>query len=65
VSQGTTLKFDGDQEKLVPWVKRFRSLRTNAVWQSATYVVDNTSTYDLLTEFTKVTEATIRDQATA
>jgi hypothetical protein len=65
VSQGTTLKFDGDQEKLVPWVKRFRSLRTNAVWQSATYVVDDTHTYDLLTEFTKVAEATIRDQATA
>jgi hypothetical protein len=35
VSQGTSLKFDGDQEKLVPWIKRFRSLRTNAVWQSA------------------------------
>jgi hypothetical protein len=63
VSQGTSLKFDGDQEKLVPWIKRFRSLRTNAVWQSATYVKDDTTNYDLLTEFTKVTETIIKEQA--
>jgi hypothetical protein len=65
VSQGTSLKFDGDQDKLVPWIKRFRSLRTNSVWQSATYVQDDTKTYDLLTEFTKVPEAIIREQATS
>jgi len=64
VSQGSSLKFDGDQDKLVPWIKRFRSLRTNSVWQSATYVQDDTKTYDLLTEFTKVPEAIIREQAT-
>jgi len=64
VSQGTTLKFDGDQEKLIPWIKRFRSLRTNAVWQSATYVTDDTHTYDLLTQFTRVTESVIKVQAT-
>jgi hypothetical protein len=63
VSQGTSLKFDGDQEKLVPWIKRFRSLRTNAVWQPATYVKDDTNTYDLLTEFTKITETIIKEQA--
>jgi hypothetical protein len=65
ISQGTTLKFDSDQDKLVPWIKRFRSLRTNAVWQSATYVKDDVRTFDLLTEFTKVMEAIIRDQASA
>ncbi|MFN9980385.1 MAG: hypothetical protein ACK53Y_10745, partial [bacterium] len=65
VSQGTSLKFDGDQDNLVPWIKRFRSLRTNSVWQSATYVQDDTKTYDLLTEFTKVPEAIIREQATS
>jgi hypothetical protein len=65
VSQWTSLKFDGDHDKLVPWIKRFRSLRTNAVWQVATYIKDVTRTYDLLLEFTKVTEALIREQATA
>jgi hypothetical protein len=64
VSQGTKTKFDGDQDKLVPWIKCFRTLRTNAVWQSATYVQDDNKSYDLLTEFTKVTEAVIREQAT-
>ena len=49
----------------MPWIKHFRSLRTNAVWQSATYVKDDVHTFDLLTEFTKVTEAIIRDQASA
>jgi len=63
VSQGTSLKFDGDQEKLVPWIKRFRSLRTNAIWQSATFFKDDTNSYDLLTEFTKVTETIIKEQA--
>jgi len=38
VSQGISLKFDGDKEKLIPWIKRFRTLWTNAAWHQATYV---------------------------
>jgi hypothetical protein len=59
----TKLKDDNPLNKLVPWIKRFQSLRTNAVWQSATYIVDDTKKFDLLTEFTKISEAVIREQA--
>jgi len=63
VSQGISLKFDGDQEKLILWIKRFRTLWTNAVWHQATYITHNGKTYDLLTEFIKITESVIKEQA--
>jgi hypothetical protein len=38
ISNGLTLKFDGNEDKLILWIKKFCTLRTNAVWREATYV---------------------------
>jgi hypothetical protein len=37
ISQGLSYKFDGDQEKLIPWVEKFRAMHSSALWREATY----------------------------
>jgi hypothetical protein len=63
ISQGFSLKFDRIQEKLIPWIKKFRALRANAIWREATYITIADTTYNLLTDFTKVLESIICSQA--
>ena len=63
ISQGLTYKFDGDHEKLAPWIKKFKALRTNALWRDATYITINNTRYDILTDFTKIKETSIKQQA--
>jgi len=65
ISQGLTLKFDGAQDNLIPWIKKFRALRANAVWREATYLSYEENTYDILSDFTKIKESVIRSQASA
>jgi hypothetical protein len=33
ISQGLSSKFDGTQEILAPWIKKFKSLGANALWR--------------------------------
>jgi hypothetical protein len=63
ISQGLTYKFDGDHEKLAPWIKKFKALCTNALWKDATYLTINNIRFDILTDFTKIKESTIKAQA--
>jgi len=63
ISQGLTYKFDGDHEKLAPWIKKFKALRTNALWRDATYLTVNDVRYDILADFTKIKESSIKAQA--
>jgi len=56
ISQGLTFKFDGTRENLAPWIKKFKTLRSNALWREATYLTHKGVTYDILTEFTKIKE---------
>jgi hypothetical protein len=63
ISQGLTVKFDRVQDKLIPWIKKCRALRANAIWREATYCTVGDITYDILTDFTKKTEPAIRSQA--
>jgi hypothetical protein len=63
ISQGLSFKFDGEQDKLIPWVKKFHAMRSSALWREATYVTINNKTYDLLVDFTNIKEHQIRAQA--
>jgi hypothetical protein len=63
ISQGLSYKFDGDQEKLIPGVKKFLAMRSSALWHEATYITINNITYDLLVDFTKIKEHQIKAQA--
>jgi hypothetical protein len=63
ISQGLTYKFDGDHEKLAPWIKKFKALRTNALWRDAAFITINNIRYDILTDFTKIKEDMIKTQA--
>jgi hypothetical protein len=63
ISQGLSFKFDGDQEKLIPWVKKFRALHSSAIWREATYITIHNTTYNLLVDFTKIKEHQIKAQA--
>jgi hypothetical protein len=65
ISQGLSFKFDGDHERLAPWIKKFKALRANALWKEATYLTHNAVRYDILSEFTKIKETVIRAQAAA
>ncbi len=65
ISQGLALKFDGTQDNLIPWIKKIRALRANAVWRQAFYLLQDNKTYDILTDFTKIKETVIRAQASA
>lgn len=64
ISQGLSFKFDGDHEKLAPWIKKFKALRANALWRDASYLKHEDKRYDILTEFTKIKEDIIKAQAT-
>jgi hypothetical protein len=64
ISQGLTSKFDGKRETLAPWIKKFRTLRSNALWREATYLTINTKRYDILSDFTKIKETDIKPLAT-
>jgi hypothetical protein len=63
ISQGLTFKFDGTTDSLAPWIKKFKSLRSSALWHEATYLTHAGTTYDILTEFTKIKEAYVKPQA--
>jgi len=63
ISQGLSYKFDGDHERLAPWIKKFKALRANALWKDATYLSHGQVRYDILSEFTKVKESIIKQQA--
>jgi len=63
ISQGLTFKFDGTHENLAPWIKKFKTLRSNALWREATYLTHEGVTYDILSEFTKIKEACVKPQA--
>ena len=63
ISQGLTYKFDGDHEKLAPWIKKFKALRTNALWKEATYLTIDDVRHDIFMDFTKIKESTIKAQA--
>ncbi|MFN9980225.1 MAG: hypothetical protein ACK53Y_09940 [bacterium] len=63
ISQGLTYKFDGDHEKLAPWIKKFKALCTNALWHDTTYITINEVRYNILTDFTKIKESTVKAQA--
>jgi len=63
ISQGLTSKFDGTQEKLAPWIKKSKSLWANALWREASYLVTEGNWFDILTDFTKIKEDIISQQA--
>jgi len=63
ISQGLSFKFDGTQEKLAPWIKKFRTLRGNALWRAATYITHGGVKLDLLNDFTRIKESVIKAQA--
>jgi len=63
ISQGLSMKFDGSQAQLAPWIKKFKALRNNALWREATYLEYNSKRYDILTEFTKIKESMIKPGA--
>jgi hypothetical protein len=65
ISQGLVSKFDGKHETLAPWIKKFRTLRSNALWKEATYIKVGDKRYDILSDFTKIKEDTIKLQATS
>jgi hypothetical protein len=56
IGQGLPFKFDGTHEKLAPWIKKFKTLRGNALWREATYFTYEGEKFDLLTDFTKIKE---------
>jgi len=58
-----SFKFDGTHENLAPWIKKFKTLRSHALWREATYLTHEGVTYDILTEFTKIKESVIKPQA--
>jgi hypothetical protein len=60
ISQGLTFKFDGTHEKLAPWIKKFKALRSNALWHDATYIMHEATTYDILSDFMKIKENVIK-----
>jgi hypothetical protein len=63
ISQGLPFKFDGTHEKLAPWIKKFKTLRGNALWREATYFTYEGKKFDLLTDFTKIKESAIKAKA--
>jgi hypothetical protein len=63
ISKGLSFKFNGKKDKFVPWIKKFHTLHTNAIWQEATYVIIDSKSYDLLIDFTMISEVHIRAQA--
>jgi len=63
ISQGLPFKFDGTHEKLAPWIKKFKTLRGNALWREATYFTHEGQKFDLLTDFTRIKESTIKAKA--
>lgn len=63
ISQELTFQFDGNKEKLIPWIKKFRALRSNALWCKAPYITVGGVTYDLLVDSTKIKESVIKEQA--
>ena len=63
ISNGLTFKFDGNKDKLGPWIKKFCTLHTNAVWQKATYVIIDSKSYNLLIDFTMISKVHIQAQA--
>jgi hypothetical protein len=63
ISQGLTFQFDGSPGKLAPWIRKFKALRSNALWREATYFKHDNKTYDILTDFTKIKEAMIKPLA--
>ncbi len=56
--QGLSSKFDGSPEKLPTWLLKFKDLREQHPWRSATYFTPahNAESLDLLTDFLKVKE---------
>jgi len=65
ISQGLVSKFDGKRETLAPWIKKFRTLCSNALWKEATYIKVGDKRYDILSNFTKIKEETVKQQATS
>jgi hypothetical protein len=63
ISQGLSMKFDGSQAQLAPWIKKFKALRNHALWRDATYLNHDDKRYDILTEFTKIKESMIKPRA--
>jgi predicted membrane metal-binding protein len=54
ISQGLSVKFDGSQAQLAPWIKKFKALRNNALWREATYLEYNSKRYDILTDLPRL-----------
>jgi hypothetical protein len=63
IIQDLSFKFDGEQDKLIPWVKKFHAMRSSALWHEVTYMMISNKTYDLLMDFTNIKEHQIRTQA--
>ncbi len=63
--QGLSSKFDGSPEKLPTWLLKFKDLREQHPWRSATFFksAPTADNLDILTDFLKIKEPDIQAQA--
>jgi len=63
ICAGLKPAYDGTPDNLIPTLNLINIRRRNEVWNSATYILQGSEQVDLVTQFSKVKEETIINQA--
>jgi hypothetical protein len=63
ICAGLKPPYDGNADNLIPTLNLINIRRRNEVWYSATFITQEETRVDLVTQFSKVKEATILQQA--
>jgi hypothetical protein len=63
ICAGLKPPYDGNANNLIPTLNLINIRRRNEVWYSATFIKQNDTTVDLVTQFSKVKDTTVLQQA--